>query len=84
MSTCRAVVSIPKTCQRCGVEFGCGGSCCWCDEVKLDAQVRGELRQQFTDCLCRSCLEQAQSEAQASGAPAEGLLPATAVDSPAE
>ena len=58
MSSCRAVISIPKTCQRCGVEFGCGGSCCWCDEVTLDTQVREELRQRFSDCLCRACLEQ--------------------------
>ena len=62
MSSCRAVVSIPKTCQRCGVEFGCGGSCCWCDEVPLDAQVREELRQTFSDCLCRSCLQEAQGQ----------------------
>jgi hypothetical protein len=61
MSSCRAIVSIPKTCQRCGVEFGCGGSCCWCDEIPLDATVREALRQQFTDCLCRSCLEAAGS-----------------------
>ena len=67
MSSCRAVVSIPKTCQRCGVEFGCGGSCCWCDEVKLDVQVRGELRQQFSDCLCRSCLEEASKAEAAIG-----------------
>jgi hypothetical protein len=53
---------MPKTCQRCGVEFGCGGSCCWCDEVALDAAVRETLRQQFTDCLCRSCLEQASKD----------------------
>ena len=60
MSNCRAVISIPKTCQRCGVEFACGGSCCWCDEVKLDAPVRQELGEQFSDCLCRACLEEAQ------------------------
>ena len=59
MGSCRAVISLLKTCQRCGVEFACGGSCCWCDEITLDAQVRQELRQQFSDCLCRSCLEQA-------------------------
>ena len=59
MSSCRAVTSFPKTCQRCGVEFGCGGSCCWCDEVVLDADTRTALREQFTDCLCRACLEAA-------------------------
>jgi len=60
MTSCRAVVSATKTCQRCGVEFACGLSCCWCDEIQLDADARRKLREQFTDCLCRSCLEQAQ------------------------
>jgi hypothetical protein len=61
MANCRALVSLPKTCQRCGVEFGCGGSCCWCDEVKLSDDLRAELQQQFTDCLCRACLEAVRS-----------------------
>jgi hypothetical protein len=59
MSACRAVISFPKTCQRCGTEFACGGSCCWCDEIVLDASVRAALRERFTDCLCRACLEAA-------------------------
>ena len=59
MANCRALVTVPKTCQRCGVEFGCGGSCCWCDEVALTDELRSELQQQFTDCLCRACLEAA-------------------------
>jgi hypothetical protein len=57
MANCRALVSTVKTCQNCGVEFSCGGSCCWCDEVRLDANVRTELQSRFTDCLCRACLE---------------------------
>ena len=61
MSTCRAVVSFPKTCQQCGVQFACGGSCCWCDEIPLDANAREALTQRFTDCLCRACLEAAIS-----------------------
>jgi hypothetical protein len=84
MSSCRAVISIPKTCQRCGVEFGCGGSCCWCDEVALDAGVRENLRQQFSDCLCRTCLEQAQAEAQGARPEAEGLSQAEGTVLPAE
>jgi hypothetical protein len=59
MGSCRSLITLPKTCQRCGVEFGCGGSCCWCDEVPLDAAVREQLQQQFSDCLCRACLETA-------------------------
>ena len=60
MGICRALISLPKTCQRCGVEFECGSPCCWCGEMKLDATVRQELKEKFTDCLCRACLEQAQ------------------------
>jgi len=74
MSSCRAVISLPKTCQRCGVEFGCGGSCCWCDEVALDPAVRSELQQQFTDCLCRACLEAA----------AAGTLSSSSDDQPSQ
>jgi hypothetical protein len=57
MGNCRALVTTTKTCQNCGARFACGGSCCWCDEVRLDANVRTELQARFTDCLCRACLE---------------------------
>ena len=60
MTNCRAIVSVTKTCQRCSVEFACGLSCCWCDEITLDAKARTDIRQEFTDCLCRACLEEAQ------------------------
>ena len=57
MSSCRAVVSIPKICQRCGAQFGCGLSCCWCDEIKISKELRARLQERFNDCLCRGCLE---------------------------
>src|SRR5687768_5576635 len=60
MSNCRAIIAFTKTCQRCGIEFACGGSCCWCDEIVLDADTRAVLRERFTDCLCRACLESAR------------------------
>ena len=53
------MISVTKTCQQCGVEFACGMSCCWCDEIALDPATRASLKEQFTDCLCRGCLEQA-------------------------
>ena len=56
MNQCRAVVSLPKTCQRCGAAFSCGLSCCWCDEIALKDDVAARLREQFSDCLCRPCL----------------------------
>lgn len=69
--SCRALfVSSPKTCQNCGVEFPCGSLCCWCGEIKIDKAVREELKQKFNDCLCRTCLEEAQRlgpQAQAQG-----------------
>jgi len=34
-------------------------SCCWCDEIALDAATRASLKEQFTDCLCRKCLDDA-------------------------
>ena len=65
MANCRALVSVVKTCQNCGAEFACGGSCCWCDEVRLDANVRTDLQARFTDCLCRACLESAAARVRA-------------------
>ena len=62
MSGCRAVVSLVKKCQSCGTEFTCGLSCCWCDEIKLDAGARAHLQAQFSDCLCRGCLERAAEQ----------------------
>ena len=46
-------------CESCGDEFSCGASLsgCWCAEIKLKEETRSELRKQFTDCLCRNCLE---------------------------
>ena len=57
MSGCRAVVSVGKVCQRCGAPFACGLSCCWCDEIAMPEEVRESLQRQFSDCLCRACLE---------------------------
>jgi hypothetical protein len=51
------MISVPKICQQCAAEFACGLSCCWCDEIALDAATRASLKEQFTDCLCRNCLE---------------------------
>jgi hypothetical protein len=68
---CRSLLTFQKTCQGCGAEFECGTLCCWCGEIKVDATVRQELKQKFTDCLCRACLE----EAQGLRPKAEGLSP---------
>jgi len=48
-----------KRCSKCGLPFDCGGLFgCWCWRVKLDAEARATLRQQYADCLCPACLEQ--------------------------
>jgi hypothetical protein len=53
------VVGRIVTCESCHEEFSCGVSLtgCWCNEIKLSEQTRTALREQFTDCLCRTCLE---------------------------
>ena len=53
------VLKKPSVCEACGGEFVCGASLagCWCAEVELSEEVRGELRARYRDCLCRGCLE---------------------------
>jgi hypothetical protein len=48
-----------ETCPACGEHFACGASLrgCWCREVKLTDAARAELKQLYTGCLCRACLE---------------------------
>lgn len=67
MSGCRGMVSMVKTCQRCGSQFGCGVSCCWCDEIRLTDNVRARMQRQFSDCLCRGCLETLAAEGENRG-----------------
>jgi hypothetical protein len=52
------------TCGACGKEFFCCVSLkgCWCSEIKLNEDTIARLRSSYTDCLCRECLERAQSE----------------------
>ncbi len=57
MGSCRAFVSVEKTCQRCGGTFACGLGCCWCDEIPVPPAVRAAAQAQFSDCLCRPCVE---------------------------
>jgi hypothetical protein len=48
-----------RVCEACGSEFICGVSLkgCWCSEIKLSDETRSKLRSQYSDCLCRQCLE---------------------------
>jgi len=49
----------PKVCGSCGESFGCGAKLegCWCAEVKLQEATVAKLNAQYSDCLCRKCLE---------------------------
>ena len=46
-------------CEACGNNFTCGASLkgCWCAEIKLTDQHRDAMKAQYSDCLCRDCLE---------------------------
>ena len=46
-------------CESCGKDFVCGMSLkgCWCAEIKLDEEIRSDLRSKYKECLCRECLE---------------------------
>ena len=59
-----------KRCSKCGLSFDCGGLLgCWCRDVKLDAAKLAVLRQQYSDCLCRACLETCAAPADGTGPP---------------
>lgn len=56
-----ATLGRDRVCETCGSEFKCGASLnsCWCLEIQLSDDVRTYLRSQYSDCLCRQCLETA-------------------------
>lgn len=56
------VLKKQQTCEACGTSFACEIDLergCWCAGIKVGDGVRAELRRQYRNCLCRSCLEQA-------------------------
>lgn len=50
-----------RVCEACGSAFTCGAAlkACWCSEIQVSEEVRTHLRSQYSDCLCRQCLEEA-------------------------
>lgn len=47
-----------KTCPRCGKTFECVHSVdCWCVKVKLTDATKAYLKENYSDCLCKECLE---------------------------
>jgi Cysteine-rich CWC len=63
-------LSRSQQCESCGQPFSCelGLSGCWCSQIKISETTRQILRSKFKSCLCRSCLEQAESERQSGAA----------------
>jgi hypothetical protein len=53
------VLNQPSVCEACGAPFNCGAklSGCWCSEIKLSDETRVELKERYSGCLCRECLE---------------------------
>ena len=49
----------PSPCEACGEVFTCGASLtgCWCMKVKVSGEARVRLRERYTKCICRACLE---------------------------
>ncbi len=48
-----------KTCPRCGKTFECVHSVdCWCVKVKLADATKAYLKANYSDCLCKDCLEE--------------------------
>ena len=57
------VIKRPQQCPACGEAFACeiGLQGCWCSDVKVSASTLETLRSKYKGCLCRSCLEKAES-----------------------
>ena len=54
------MVKRANTCEACGGAFACEISVtgCWCSAVNLSDEARAELRANYKNCLCPSCLRQ--------------------------
>lgn len=63
-----------QACEACGESFACEislGKGCWCGEVRLSDETRQELRANYRNCLCRTCLEKAEAKNSKSEAQSE-------------
>lgn len=48
-----------KICPRCGKEFECVHSIdCWCVTIHLSDRAKANLKENYSDCLCKDCLEE--------------------------
>ena len=52
-----------KVCPKCGVKFECLHNVdCWCMQVKTSEQTLKLIQQNYTDCLCKACLESIEED----------------------
>ena len=60
-----------KVCPRCGVTFDCLHDedihSCHCTSVKMDDRMRNFLKENYSDCLCHSCLEEIRQSFEETG-----------------
>jgi ribosomal protein L34E len=46
-----------KVCPKCGKFFECSESInCWCSEVQVSSTTKETLKQNYSGCLCKECL----------------------------
>ncbi len=47
-----------KICSKCATLFGCSSetSGYWCENVFIDLETLNEIKKQFDNCLCPTCL----------------------------
>lgn len=52
-----------KTCPKCAAQFTCDGdNDCWCEQVQIHKKEMVEIMENYTDCLCPSCLNAYERE----------------------
>ena len=49
-----------KNCSRCKVQFDCCNETrgCWCENYSLKEETLKQLKKDFDNCLCESCLKE--------------------------
>ncbi|MDR2836930.1 MAG: cysteine-rich CWC family protein [Bacteroidales bacterium] len=48
-----------KICEKCKQEFECNHSeDCWCSKEALSGEVLKYLKENYPDCLCKTCLKE--------------------------
>lgn len=54
------VSSVIKICERCNIEFVCNATDitnCFCYDISLKENVRKEISEKYSNCLCEKCLK---------------------------